>query len=76
MGLCDERHHRAESLLAPVLGVMTFACSLLIPVNRLDGGVDVDMNRFERQTAMGPDPLSESGGDFEQGLCLVDAQRI
>ncbi len=75
-GLVNEGKHGTIPLLATMFWVMAFAGSLLVPVNRLYGRVDVNMDIGILKPANLPYPIPESGNEIEQRRRLVDSHAV
>ena len=58
-GLLNETKHRSVSLLAPVFGVVTFSATLLIAIDRLYGGVDIDTDPAMIYPKLLPHPFTK-----------------
>jgi len=75
-GLFNETKYWPVSFLAPMFGVVTFAAALLVAVQRLDCGVDIDADPVITDAQLLPYPFTQNAHELKQGLSLVDAQAI
>ena len=67
----NKAQDRPQALLAPVLCVVSLARPLLIAVNSLYRGIDVDPDLIKLNATKLPDPLAKNAHDLQQRFALV-----
>ena len=75
-GLRNKGQNRSETLLAAGLGVVAFSGPFDLAVDRLYGGVDIDVNPLQVKAQRMPGPLPERCHDPHQRMGLVDPYRL